>query len=103
MHQKPDFEREVRLYLTGFGLALLLTVVPFGLVAWGQLPTSVVLLIVGICGLIQIVVQFRYFLHIDASRQKREDLLLILFSALLLVIMAGGTILIMSNLAGRMH
>ena len=50
----------------------------------------------------QIIIQVRYFLHIDLSRQKREDLQLILFSLLLLTVMAGGTIWIMGSLAGRM-
>ncbi|MGI9291368.1 MAG: cytochrome o ubiquinol oxidase subunit IV [Gammaproteobacteria bacterium] len=103
MHQEPNFEKEVRLYLIGFAMALVLTLVPFAMVAWGELPRAVALLVIGLCALIQIIVQFRYFLHIDLSRQKREDLLLILFSVLLLVIMAGGTIWIMANLAHRMH
>ena len=81
----------------------MLTLVPFALVAWGQLATSKVLALIGVFGIVQIVVQFHYFLHIDTSRQKREDLLLILFSGLLLTIMAGGTIWIMANLAHRMH
>lgn len=38
-----------------------------------------------------------FFMRIDPSRQKREDLQLILFSVLLPTIMAGGTIWIMSN------
>ena len=102
-HSESDFEKDLRHYLTGFGLALLLTLIPFGLVAWAQLPSSVVVLFIAICGLVQVVVQFRYFLHIDLSKQKREDLLLILFSVFLLAIMAGGTIWIMANLAHRMH
>ena len=103
MHNEPNFEQEVRGYLFGFSLALILTLVPFALVAWASLSTSVTLLFVGICALAQVVVQFRYFLHIDLSRQKREDLLLILFSVFLLAIMAGGTVWIMANLAHRMH
>jgi cytochrome o ubiquinol oxidase operon protein cyoD len=103
MNNKPDFEQEVRFYLIGFSLALLLTLIPFALVAWAELPTSVALLFIAVCGLAQVVVQFRYFLHINLSQQKREDLLLILFSVLLLLIMAGGTIWIMANLAHRMH
>jgi cytochrome o ubiquinol oxidase operon protein cyoD len=103
MHNEPNFEQEVRGYIFGFSLALILTLVPFALVAWASLPTSVTLLFVGICALAQVVVQFRYFLHIDLSRQKREDLQLILFSVFLLTIMAGGTVWIMANLAHRMH
>lgn len=48
--------------------------------------------LIGLYGLAHIVVHFRFFLHVDLSRQKREDLELILFSLLLLAIMAGGTI-----------
>ena len=103
MDQDHRFEQPLRQYIIGFVLALALTVVPFALVAWGKLPGSVTLLFVLLCGLTQMVVQFRYFLHIDFTQQKREDLLLILFSTLLLAIMAGGTIWIMTNLAHRMH
>ena len=103
MEEDHRYEQALRQYIVGFVLALMLTLIPFALVAWGALPGSVAILFVLICGLTQMVVQFRYFLHIDFTRQKREDLLLILFSTLLLAIMAGGTIWIMSNLAHRMH
>jgi cytochrome o ubiquinol oxidase operon protein cyoD len=47
------------------------------------------------------VVHFRFFLHIG-FKEKREDLQLIVFSALLLLIMVAGTIWIMASLAVRM-
>ncbi|MDU9004587.1 cytochrome o ubiquinol oxidase subunit IV [Sedimentitalea todarodis] len=100
--QSEDHKAEVRHYLVGFALALTLTLLPFALVAWGGLARMQVLTIVAICALVQIVVHFRYFLHIDFSRQKSEDLHLILFSALVLAIMACGTLWIVFNLAGRM-
>jgi len=103
METASEFSIELRRYLVGFGLALVLTLIPFSLVYWAPLPRSATLLIVGLCAAAQVVVQFRYFLHIDVSRQKREDLQLILFTGLLLLIMAGGTVLIMANLAQRMH
>lgn len=97
-----NYQHEVRGYLTGFGLALLLTLAPFALVVWGDFNSLTTLIILGVCGLAQFVVQLRFFLHIDLYRQKREDLQLILFSILLLVIMAGGTIWIIGNLGMRM-
>lgn len=97
-----EFRRERRSYLAGLGLALVLTVVPFGVVAWGGWPSGAVLWLIAGFALVQIVVHFRFFLHIDLSRQKREDLQLILFTVLLLTIMAAGTIWIMANLYGRM-
>ncbi|MCQ0093514.1 cytochrome o ubiquinol oxidase subunit IV [Roseovarius sp. M141] len=98
----PDFKRELRSYLTGFGLALTLTLIPFGFVFHGGLAQGTVLMVIFVCALAQAVVHLRFFLHIDLSRQKREDLQLILFSLLLLAIMSIGTIWIMANLATRM-
>ncbi|MEM8843895.1 MAG: cytochrome o ubiquinol oxidase subunit IV [Pseudomonadota bacterium] len=103
MREDTNFEQAVRHYLVGFSLALFLTLVPFGLVAWGELSRPATLMFIGTFGLIQVIVHFRYFLHINFKEQKREDLLLILFSTVLLSIMAGGTIWIMANLAHRMH
>lgn len=102
MNEELHYKKERRFYQIGFFLAIILTLIPFGLVARGQLSISHAMIVVAICALIQVVVHFRYFLHIDLTRQKREDLQLILFSLLLLAIMAGGTIWIMANLASRM-
>ncbi|HZX71658.1 MAG TPA: cytochrome C oxidase subunit IV family protein [Rhodanobacter sp.] len=93
--------KELRAYGWGIGLALLLTVVPFGLVQWMAMPRFTLLIVIGAFALVQMLVHFRCFLHIGL-RQKREDLQLILFSALLLTIMVAGTIWIMASLATRM-
>jgi len=103
MNDELNYYRELRSYLIGFILALTLTIVPFALVAWGDFSSHVTLTVIIVLGLIQVVVHFRFFLHIDLSRQKREDLQLILFSVLLLMIMGVGTVWIMANLAHRMH
>ena len=88
-------------YVYGIGLALLLTLVPFALVYWAVMPRFWLLIVISVLGLVQVIVHLRFFLHIDFA-QKREDLLLILFSALLLLIMVAGTIWIMASLALRM-
>ena len=97
-----DYQRELKGYLTGFGLAMILTLGPFALIVWGNFGYATTLIILGLCALTQFVVHLRFFLHIGLSRQKREDLQLILFSILVLAIMAGGTIWIIGNLATRM-
>lgn len=93
--------REIRSYAWGVGVALVLTLVPFALVQWAAIPRFSRLIVVGAFALVQMLVHLRFFLHIG-FRQKREDLQLILFSALLLFIMVAGTIWIMSSLAIRM-
>lgn len=99
--RSAEERKEFRSYVWGVGLALLLTVVPFALVHWAVMPRDLMLMVIGGLGLAQMLVHFRFFLHISFG-QKREDLQLILFSALLLAIMVAGTIWIMSSLAMRM-
>ena len=98
---KQQERREFHSYVWGISLALLLTLVPFGLVKWMAIPRFSLLIVIGAFALVQLVVHFRFFLHIG-FRQKREDLALILFSALMLFIMVAGTIWIMASLALRM-
>ncbi|HKJ07666.1 MAG TPA: cytochrome C oxidase subunit IV family protein [Gammaproteobacteria bacterium] len=98
-----DYRRELRSYIYGLGLALLLTGVPFGLVYGSAIPAFWIFIAIGVFALIQVIVHVRFFLHIDPPRQKADDLHLMLFSALILALMAGGTIWILANLASRMH
>ncbi len=86
----------------GLALAIVLTAVAFGSVAWGGLSRTTVLWIVAVTAVAQIVVHFRFFLHIDLSKSKRDDLQLILFSSLIVAVMVGGTIWILANLQMRM-
>ena len=100
--ERAESRRELHHYLWGYGLAMALTLLAFGLVAFPALARREVLWAIGACGLVQIIVHFRFFLHIDVSNQKREDLQLILFSTLILAIMISGTIWILLNLYTRM-
>lgn len=102
----PELEHEERQeflsYVWGIGLAVLLTVVPFGLVHWfSGMPHLALFIVIGVLALVQMLVHFHFFLHIGL-RQNREDLQLLLFSALLLIIMVAGTLWIMTSLAWRM-
>lgn len=93
--------RERQSYRTGFAAAAILTAVPFALVATGT-ARGVTLVVIALFALVQIVAQVRWFLHIDLSRQKREDLQLVLFSSIILFLMAGGTIWVLGDLSARM-
>ncbi len=97
-----EAKAERRSYVLGGALSLALTSAAFGLAVFAALPMTVLMPLIGLLALAQIVVQFRFFLQIDLSRQKREDLQLILFTGLLILIMVGGTIWIMASLDQRM-
>lgn len=97
-----EAREERRLYVWGLGLALVLTCSAFGLAVFKILSGTALFVAIGAMALLQIAVQFRFFLHIDLSRSKREDLQLILFTGLLILIMVGGALWIMGSLDQRM-
>ena len=95
-------KRETLTYLVGYGLALLLTTVAFGLVYFGLLGGRQAFYTVLGLGLAQMLVHFRCFLHIDLERSARADLQLLLFSSLIVALMVGGTLVVLFNLQQRM-
>jgi len=97
-----DEASERRLYITGALLAFLLTAAAFGLV-WMKLFSGVeALIVLGALALIQTIVHLHYFLHIDTSKSHRDDLMLILFSAVIILMMVSGTIWILYDQHIRM-
>jgi cytochrome o ubiquinol oxidase operon protein cyoD len=99
--QTSDHSEGLEPYATGFVLALVLTVIPFGLVVAGILPPFATLVIIAILAVIQVVVHLRYFLHVGQSTPS-ENLLALAFAALLIFIMIGGSLWIMLDLNARM-
>jgi cytochrome o ubiquinol oxidase operon protein cyoD len=97
-----DKKREIRSYAIGYVLALVLTGVAFAVVRWPSFPARTTLAIVFGLALTQMMVHFRWFLHISLRRSSREDLQLILFSTLIIVLMVSGTIVILLNLRAMM-
>ena len=99
----PALERdETRSLIVGYGVALLLTLAAFGLVALHVLTGREAFYTVLGLGLVQLLVHLRFFLHIDLKRSARADLQLILFSTLIIALMVGGTLVVLFNLHGRM-
>jgi cytochrome o ubiquinol oxidase operon protein cyoD len=99
----PRIERhETGSLILGYGLALLSTLLAFGLVVFHVLTGHQAFYTVLGLGLAQMLVHFRFFLHIDLKRSARADLQLILFSTLILALMVGGTLVVLFNLHGRM-
>jgi cytochrome o ubiquinol oxidase operon protein cyoD len=93
---------ELRDYVLGLVSALVLTGIPFALVAWTRLPVNTLLWTIAACGALQVIAHLRFFLHINLSKQKRDDLHLILFTIMIVLLMAGGTLWILFNLHARM-
>jgi cytochrome o ubiquinol oxidase operon protein cyoD len=100
--RKEAYRHDLRGYQTGFVVAALLTAVPFALVSSGSFSTVATLWVIGVLGLVQIVVHVRYFLHVDLSPERREELYLMLFSGSLVTLMIAGMLWLLFNLHMRM-
>lgn len=103
MDNNDAFRRDLRMYLIGFVLAIVLTAASFFVALGTSLGIGITIALIGVLGLVQILVHLRFFLHIDTSKQKREDLDLILFTSLVAFIIILGTVWILGNLHDRMH
>ena len=92
--------KEFRHYVIGFVLAIVLTIIPFTLVASVGGKISFFALI--LCALLQLIVHLRFFLHLSYKGQQKEDLQLVMFTGLILFIMIGGSVWVLGDLYNRM-
>lgn len=100
--QTEKRREEIRSYLIGYAAALALTGAAFALVEWQFLRAATTLSVVFSLGLLQMIVHFRFFLHVKLGKSSRDDLQLILFSSAIVFLMVGGTLIILFNLRERM-
>ena len=95
-------ERSIRPYLIGIAAALVLTAIPFTLVAMGALPKLTTLAIIAVAAVVQIFVHLRFFLGLGFDSTPRDNLVALAFAAILIFIMVGGCLWIMFDLHYRM-
>lgn len=89
-------------YLVGFVLAVVLTAIPFALVATQSLGKTQTILVIAAAAVLQILVHLRFFLHLNFTTSPRENLFAIAFTAVLIFLMVGGSIWVMLDLHMRM-
>ena len=65
---------DVRSYLIGYAAALTLTCAAFAAVRWPGLGSTATLVAILVLALSQMIVHFRFFLHITFARSARDDL-----------------------------
>lgn len=99
----PDAEkRSRRNLLTGFGLAAVLTIIPFAVVVNGLLPSPAAYAVIALSALIQVPVHLRYFFRLERMAAARESIAVLAFATVLILIMTGGSLWIMFDLHHRM-
>lgn len=92
-------ESSVKGYVIGFIASLLLTIVPFYYVGTQSLSHAATYAILFGCAIIQVIVHFIYFLHMEIKTEEgRWNFVSLMFSAIVVLIVIGGSIWIMWNL-----
>lgn len=95
----PAAVKTVKLYVIGFVLSLILTLLAFALVMFPMLSTTLTFLGLGILAVAQLIVQVIYFLRLNVhSTQDRWNLMAFLFTILVVAILVIGSLWIMYNL-----
>ena len=104
-HETGEAHSTIGGYLTGFGLSVVLTVIPFWLVMEGVLDKSATLWIAVIFAVVQIVVHLKYFLHLTMTNDEgKANTLTFLFTALIIVLVVGLSVwIIYASNAMMMH
>ena len=85
-------------YIIGFILSIILTVVPYMIVVHKLLPHDSMIIAVVIIGIMQLLVQLIFFLHLGGESKPRWNLMAFLFTLLVVIILVVGTMWIMYNL-----
>ena len=90
-------------YMTGFVLAVILTIIPFWVVMAKvfEQSSSAAVVILGLAA-VQIVVHMIYFLHMNTKSEGGWNMLALVFTIVLVLITLSGSIWIMYHLNDNM-
>ncbi len=107
-HEGPPNEMRIQLkhssitsYIIGFLLSLVLTFSAYFLVTQQILTGWNLILTIAFLGILQMIVQLLFFLHMGVEKKPRWNLQSFLFMALVVVILVSGSLWIMYNLDTR--
>ena len=89
----------LRGYLTGFGLSVVLTAIPFWLVMGHVLASDVATaMIIMMLAAIQVVVHMVYFLHMNLKLEDGWSFMALMFTLIMVVIGLTGSLWVMYHL-----
>nr|WP_158379674.1 cytochrome o ubiquinol oxidase subunit IV [Candidatus Hamiltonella defensa] len=88
----------LKLYVVGFILSVMLTVIPFMMVINQSASRTVILTTVIATAVIQIIVHLVYFLHINGASEERWNLVAFIFTVIIIAIILVGSLWIMHHL-----
>jgi cytochrome o ubiquinol oxidase operon protein cyoD len=89
---------DVKSYVAGFLLSVLLTVAAFWAVMRPGTPRIVAIAVILVLAAAQVLVHLAYFLHMSLRRDNRWNVISFAFTLLILVLIVGGSVWIMTNM-----
>ncbi|TCT44518.1 cytochrome o ubiquinol oxidase subunit IV [Martelella mediterranea] len=98
-HASHEGHGTVKTLMTGFVLAAILTIIPFGLVMADAISSKTLLIsIIMICAVAQILVHLRYFLLLTSEQEHGFTMASALLALILLLIVLAGSLWVMHNM-----
>lgn len=88
----------VKSYIVGFIISLVLTIIPFVIVAKHMLSNDAMFITIGLFALAQLFIQLVFFLHLSFKSSAKWNLCVFLFTLVVVLILVLGTLWIMFNL-----
>ena len=107
MHADHHGEEEIHVttggYVTGFILAVILTVIPFWLVMGNVIQDcSTAALVLGLFAAVQVVVHMYFFLHMNGKLQGGWTMMSTIFAVVFVMITLAGTLWVMFHMNTNM-
>ena len=93
---------EVKVYIVGFALSILLTLTAFVITIAHILSGWEIVAVLIFLALIQLFVQLIFFFHIGSKAQSKWNLYIFLFMIMIVSILVIGSLWIMTNLNSKM-
>lgn len=85
-------------YVIGFCLSIILTLIPFALVMTAALPVLYLVIAIVILAILQIMVHVVFFLHLHVSSSQYWNWTALIYTIILIAIIVGASIWIMYHL-----
>lgn len=85
-------------YVIGFILSIVLTIIPYVIVVKHSMTIDAVALSIVAIGIIQLLVQLIFFLHLSFKKDGQENSIAFIFTFLIIGILVVGSLWIMYNM-----
>ncbi len=101
-HVEPEYgtgKKNFSVYLIGFILCIVLTLIPFNVVHHETLSRAAILWVLVVSALLQFIVQVICFLRLTASTaQGRTNIVSFVSAIVVVIVLVGGSVWIMASL-----